>query len=72
MSLRELPAGSQRVWLLGGEGERSPAATASAVRWSSRRVVRWGGACVGIVAGFIVSVFLFLMITVPEPASYLG
>jgi hypothetical protein len=71
MSLRQLPAGSQRAWLL-GEGERSPAATASAVRWSSRRVVRWGAACVGAVAGFIVSVFLFLMITVPEPTSYLG
>jgi hypothetical protein len=58
--------------LLDGEGERPAAAAASAVRWSSRRVVRWGAVCGGTLAGFIVSVFLFLMITVPEPTSYLG
>jgi hypothetical protein len=42
------------------------------MRWSARRAFQWGAACLATVAGFIVSVVLFLIMTVPEPTSYMG
>jgi hypothetical protein len=75
MSLRQLPTRRRRAWLPNGEGEhtsRAPATTDSADRWSPRPVLKWGVASLAIVAGFSVSVFLFLMATVPEPTSYMG
>jgi hypothetical protein len=75
MSLHQLPDSREHAWLFDGEGEqRSPvlAATADAMRWSARRAFQWGGACLATVAGFIVSVVLFLIMTVPELTSYMG
>ena len=74
MGLHELPASRQHAWLLDGESELSRTSTpaASTMRRSVRRAFKWGAACSAIVAGFALSVFLFLMITVPEPTSYMG
>jgi hypothetical protein len=45
---------------------RAPTAKASGAGWSARHVLKWVAVCVGFVAGFIASVFLFLMMTVPD------
>jgi hypothetical protein len=74
MSVGELPTTSQRAWLADGQGERLSGARAKtgAVGWSARRAIKWVAAGLAIVVGFILSAFLYLMMTAPEPTSYLG
>jgi hypothetical protein len=73
MSLRQLPVGRQRAWLLDGEGEgRSRTHGAAHVRWSARRICLWGIACAGGAGVFIAAALFYLMIAAPEATSYLG
>jgi len=75
MSVQELPTTRQRAWLLdgaAGQATSAPAATAGAARWSARRAFKWAAAVLGSVAFFILGLVLYLMVTVPDPTSYMG
>ena len=72
MSLHPLPQSREHAWLSDDEGERRSRTKAGAVRWSARRAFQWAAVCLAIAAGFTASVVLFLIMTVPEPTSYMG
>jgi len=75
MSVQELPTTRQRAWLLdgaGGQASSARAAPAGAARWSARRAFKWAAVVLGSVSCFVLGLVLYLMVTVPDPTSYMG